>query len=601
MQLMNRGLPQSQRRGMALVSASLAAFTAAAMVSVVMVVSLSNNHQSQVDRHNIQARYTAEGALASATKSIQEAVANWKDVPETGMATLNGQEIDYTITTTGLSAIATDSSGIQTLIDGYEIVALGESGRSHIPMHKIINVESTPIFQFAVFYTNDLEIFPGPSMTLGGRVHTNADMYIGCGNTLTVDTNYMAAVGKIYRERKDNPGVSAGTVKVRRWVENPYDASEPEEYEKLFSQSQMLAEGITTTSGYDSAFTDGVDLNGDGDFYDAGEWLPWGPGALDFWSEPMGYAGGTGNTVLNEAHAVGEAEVPAIGSISMFEESNIGNYELDPDSGVYVQVAMGTGTHSKGFFHEHADLTVITYADGSWDAFDGGGFSIKASLLDVVSVSSIYDARQADGSGDDTPVTTIDIDKLNSSGAFPSNGLLYAAHYGMGTGTDAKGIVLTEGEELDAALTVVSEGPLYVHGDFNTVSKKGASVIGDAVNLLSNKWDGSKSPGDLPKASTTTFNMAIVTGNHETFVSKYNGGLENLPRFHEKWKGINCFITGSFVNTWESQYATAKWRYGGDRYKAPKRKWRYDEDFNQVVNLPPFTPMAVTANDVVTW
>ena len=34
-----------------------------------------------------------------------------------------------------------------------------------------------------------LEILPGPSMTLGGRVHTNGNLYVGCGSTLTMNTN----------------------------------------------------------------------------------------------------------------------------------------------------------------------------------------------------------------------------------------------------------------------------------------------------------------------------------------------------------------------------------------------------------------------------
>lgn len=36
-----------------------------------------------------------------------------------------------------------------------------------------------PLFQFAAFYKDDLEIFPGAAMTLSGPVHTNADLYIG--------------------------------------------------------------------------------------------------------------------------------------------------------------------------------------------------------------------------------------------------------------------------------------------------------------------------------------------------------------------------------------------------------------------------------------
>ena len=62
-----------------------------------------------------------------------------------------------------------------------------------------------------------------------------------------------------------------------------------------------------------------------------------------------------------------------------------------------------------------------------------------------------------------------------------------------------------------------------------------------------------------------------------------------------------CNISGSFVNLFDSEHATGDWRYGGDRYKAPIRAWQYDEDFNDLSSLPPFTPMAVETVDIVAW
>ena len=77
----------------------------------------------------------------------------------------------------------------------------------------------------------------------------------------------------------------------------------------------------------------------------------------------------------------------------------------------------------------------------------------------------------------------------------------------------------------------------------------------------------------LPGASETTFNFAMVTGSYETESGRYSGGLENLPRFHEDWSGVPCNVSGSFVNLFDSQYATGDWRYGSDRYRAPIRAW----------------------------
>lgn len=604
MRMMNKlGRARRSQRGVALISALFAAAMSATLVAVLFLTATAGNKLSDVGRHKAEAKYMAAGAVEAAKKDVQTAIANWDAVPADGTVTVGDQNITYTIAESGYDEIQTDSAGIQTIVTGYEIEAQARSGFAQQVAHRLIMAEATPIFQFAVFYTDDLEINPGPSMTLGGRVHTNADMYLNCGGTLAIDSNYLRSVGGMYRNRKDNSSASQGTVEVRRWVENPYDSGEPSEFVRMLSQGQLAGEGVANTSGYDSNFTGGVDLNGDGDFYDDDEWLPWGPGALENWSQPDMYTNGSGYTVQNGAHGVSEAVTPSIGSIAMYEEQDGGSHYYNSSSNQYEEITGAiVGTHTPGFFHDNADLSIITYADGSWDAFDGTGTSVKADLAGIVTQTTIYDARQADGNGGgNTPVTEIDISQLNTSGVFPTNGLLYASHYGMGTGTDARGVKLVNGSQLHDALTVVSEGSVYVQGDYNTVNKVGAAVIGDAVNLLSNSWDDSKSPGNLPTASDTTYNLAIVTGNHDTVGSSYNGGLENLPRFHEKWSGKDCNINGSFVCTWSSSYATGKWKYGSDRYQAPVRNWSYDPMFNRVANLPPFTPMAVTARDVVSW
>ena len=420
-------------------------------------------------------------------------------------------------------------------------------------------------------------------------------MYLGCGNTLTMDTNYVHALGSIYRRRKNNTS-SNGTVEIRQWVENPFDSLEPVSYLNMNSKSQM--DPVDTVSGYDSNFTDGYDINGDGDFTDSGEWLPFVAGALEMWDAPDGYAL-TGNTLLTGDHGVSEAVTPNIGSIQMFEASSVGDYFFDSTLDEYVYRGPGAGTHAKGYYHQNSGLSVIISADtNDIRVFDELGNTVPIiDLNGALSMTTIYDARQ----GGDVDLLSVDMDLLSSAVAWPDNGLLYVAHYGMGTGTSARGVELTNGSEIQGGLTVVAEGSLYINGDYNTVNKKGAAVIADAVNLLSNSWDGSKSAGNLPVASETTYNTAIVTGNTTTTLGSYNGGLENLPRFHEKWTTKKCIINGSFVNAWESRYADADWNYGGDYYKAPKRKWYYDEMFNNVENLPPYTPMVVSASDIVRW
>jgi hypothetical protein len=187
----------------------------------------------------------------------------------------------------------------------------------------------------------------------------------------------------------------------------------------------------------------------------------------------------------------------------------------------------------------------------------------------------------------------------------PVNGLIYA------TRTDAPanqqpGIRLLRGSKIErfAGLTVVSNDPLYIQGDYNTVDKRAAAVIADAINLLSSNWNDANSTSGLssrvasdpahPESPTAlTVNTAFISGINTTTWGDYNGGLENYPRLHEKWDGKTLAITGSFVSLWNSQIGTGDWVYGSPQYTAPIRTWNYDTTFSDGSNLPPFTPWAV--------
>ncbi len=589
---------------MALLYALFASFAAATIITSLFALTMSSRNFSDIGVKSGQARYLAEGGVEFAKHSLQDALANWK-VPTSGSVALDGRQVAYTIVPTGFSSIQTDPAGIQTIVNGYQLGASTSFDQTSFTAHRLVNTQSTPLFQFAVYYANDLEIDPGPNMTLGGRVHSDKNLYLNCGGTLTCNTNYVHAVGSIYRNRKDDPSQSQGTVEIRRWVANPFSAQEPVAYVTMNSASQMANLGVASISGYDANFTHGYDQNGDGDFTDPHDWLPWSQGALAYWSEPANYANGTGSTVMDGAQGITAATTPQIGSIAMFEPTTGGDYVFDSASGTYVACAPGTGTFAMGYYHGQAGLSIITNASGTaWTAQDNLGNDVSAAIAasGAVTLGSIYDARQANGSPNKLQVTKIDIAKLKASGKFPSNGLLYAAQYGGGTGTNCKGVKLVGGSDIGAPLTVVSEDSIYIQGDYNAVNKHGAAVIADAVNLLSNAWNDTKtSTSALPKASNTTFDVAMISGNQDTIGSQYNGGLENLPRFHEDWSGKTCAITGSLVNTWHSRFATGAWVYGGNRYTAPNRVWSYDTAFNTVANLPPYTPMSVVAVDAAVW
>ena len=189
----------------------------------------------------------------------------------------------------------------------------------------------------------------------------------------------------------------------------------------------------------------------------------------------------------------------------------------------------------------------------------------------------------------DVDVMELDVHKLYSEGYAPPNGVIY---YSDQDGSrDFPALRLKNGSELGSGLTVASENPIYVQGNFNSTNKKPAAVLGDAVNFLSNSWNDSKSWGSKNNrvASSTVVNVSYLTGNTETTSSNYNGGFENLPRFLEKWSGRRFTWKGSAVNLWYSQQANSPWN--GSYYSPPIRDWSYDSDLDDPNKLPPETPV----------
>ena len=72
-----------------------------------------------------------------------------------------------------------------------------------------------PLFQFGIFYNNDLEMLPGANMTFsGGRIHSNHDIYMSTSATLTVNS-IITTAGDILHKRKNTGVMEAGAVQIR--------------------------------------------------------------------------------------------------------------------------------------------------------------------------------------------------------------------------------------------------------------------------------------------------------------------------------------------------------------------------------------------------
>ena len=119
---------------------------------------------------------------------------------------------------------------------------------------------------------------------------------------------------------------------------------------------------------------------------------------------------------------------------------------------------------------------------------------------------------------------------------------------------------------------------------------------------MSNNWndaDHYDATVIKPNATASTMYAAVMAGHtgtpcdHEVAgcgaTSPYGGGLENFPRFLERWTGQALTFRGSLVSLSFSQIATGLWN--GGYYSPPVRDWEFDMRFNDPVNMPPGTPV----------
>lgn len=183
---------------------------------------------------------------------------------------------------------------------------------------------------------------------------------------------------------------------------------------------------------------------------------------------------------------------------------------------------------------------------------------------------------------------------------------LFIADQRTQTSSTKQGIRLVNGQTLPSlGLTLATPDPLYVQGHFNvpnahigttnTSLTKPASLMADAITVLSTAWNDSNSSKSLSNrsAANTTVNAAFMAGIVPSNGVRYSGGVENFPRFLEGWGGKKLTYNGSMVVMFPSAYATAPWG-SSDVYGAPNRDWYFDPNFMDGAKLPPGTPQLST-------
>jgi hypothetical protein len=415
---------------------------------------------------------------------------------------------------------------------------------------------SIPIFQFAIFYNLDLEINPGQSMTINGRVHSNQNIYAtgaGSGSILTFSTNVEATKIVYTTSGPKDPRSPArsGSVTFTMSANNPV------------SGASSLSMPIGTNN--DPAVVRQV---------------------LD-----IPPAGTDPTTASGQSYIYNKADIIITNGpntnllVYYFNQNQTPNQVLIPKDGTNV-----VGGVTNTYYTFATNVVFYDYRESK---------TVKAVQIDVGKFNT-WLTNAVNGGRAYTSANTTGL----TSKSHDVNGI-YVYNSLSTNGTQLPAVRVVNGSQLPAAgLTVATPFPLYVKGDYNTTTNgvnfsttlgntaytRPAALMGDAVTILSANWvDTATSSGSARNPVSTTINAACLEGIVESNGTDYSGGLENFLRLLETWGANTLTYNGSIVVLFPSQYATAPWS-GSGYYSPPVRQWGFDNNFKTQSLLPPMTP-----------
>ena len=173
-------------------------------------------------------------------------------------------------------------------------------------------------------------------------------------------------------------------------------------------------------------------------------------------------------------------------------------------------------------------------------------------------------------------------------------------------------------DTVNCGLTIASENPVYLQGDFNAGvngnfggAHVATSIVADAVTLLSDSWNDVNSfafPYTLGsrQAVTTTYRVAVMGGKGVPFAQPAgtgndfgtDGGAHNFLRYIENWGGQTLWYKGSIVSLFYNHQAVGSFKCCNTVYSPPTRGYNFDTEFLTPSLLPPLTPMLRSLNTV---
>jgi hypothetical protein len=529
---------------------------------------------SAIDYRASQTAYAAEGGADDIMSQLDAAMQDGAIGPEDSASLQNpelpGFRFETETATTAEPIFRTITSGpfaglmsLNQLIDIR--VTATDSLQNRAAVVLSVNAQSIPLFQFGVFYEDDLEILPGQPMTFAGWVHANGSLYLS-SSSLTFQSQ-LTTPDSVFWQRK-NANQRLNGVRIHNAAGTPVLLD-------FDSRSHAGAAFVTHST---QRFN---------------------------------------NRLMTGASGVRPLKLPLPTGMDAYTL-------IEPRLGGDVQMVRDVKLAWKADWYIELDVANLTTPCASMVQERGGRplpSAAECATIFTGQPNAFFDARE-----DLRPdLLNLDIAALrawvNAAPAARRVDVIYVHLTGRNaasTTRDYPALRVLNGAELPASWSAVEAGglsiatnqPLYVRGDYNTVDWKPSAFYADAITFLSNAWiDSLQANYALRNASPlTTANVAIAAGHSATNCDwqragcgapVYGGGLENFPRFLENWGSGRTFqYVGSLVSLFNSRQATGRWGNTTDAsgnpqgayYAAPNRQWSFDIRFRDPRLLPQRSP-----------
>jgi hypothetical protein len=717
----------AERRGLALVATLLVLTVMAVLVAAAVKASMTTVRTSGMEYHEARVFYAAEAGAEVALSQLKLALQDGylSDSELTGIVPPTLEEFSFDsfsvqrLDTAVVEEISDGPySGLWALTQNVEVYSLAsDPGANTSGIVLAAKAQAIPIFQFGVFYEEDLEATNGPPMTFAGRVHSNGDIYLSSRNAWYMEM--ITTPNKVVHNRKDRNLVYDGV-----YVFNPVttdsvgldfdsrtipgaEAFKAESWAKFNAQLRTdafdvdslrlpLPPGIPAVELIRPRETDDGDAEKSVKFaWNADTYVTVDLTDLRRRETVCGAAGAPPDEVSGEIAITQRSPVyPGAGWVTFTashpllscdefdsrvtlnidgdewqyngtmstctfqafvgDDADVLEIEIEIESDRYVQLnddllgkvkwllagMTGTGVDRTPWpnltVERPTGLQAPSASDAcrifqwDWSAFyDGREQELKDVLnIDVTELAS-WSGADSTRAAQLIYVEFVVPPNINT---YPQDALDL-----IPDATVDPAIRLVRGSSLPNPMTVATEWPVYVRGNYNNVGKQPAALAGDGITILSNAWDdginspsaavlascaGTVSQGDpctayenwnwvRQNAAETTVNTAVLAGHWPTpcdwydsgcpsdgtstyYQNWYGGGIENFPRFLERWRGASnsdmviCRYRGALVSPFTSQKTTGTWN--GTYYVPPQREWSFDTDFRNPRLLPPGTP-----------